>query len=119
MTLKNQGALPERLMGAAAAVSDRVEFHTYFRGGDVMPMRPVEAIAVAAGGTAGLKPGGLHVMLLGLHAPLRQGETVPLTLSFEKAGSITIQVPVKDAAAKVVGTNGVGTGGHGGQHSGH
>ena len=66
----------------------------------IMKMRPVEGgIAVPAEGMAELKPGGLHVMLLGLAAPLAEGATIPVTLTFEKAGAITVEVPVMKAGA--------------------
>jgi copper(I)-binding protein len=64
-----------------------------------MKMRPVKAIEVAPGEPAVLKPGGLHVMLMGLKAPLVKGQSFPLTLVFEKAGKIEIEVPIGEATA--------------------
>ena len=60
-----------------------------------MKMRPVKAIDVNVGESAVLKPGGIHVMLIGLKQPLREGETFPLTLTFAHAGALTVEVPVK------------------------
>jgi copper(I)-binding protein len=62
-------------------------------------MRPVKAIEINVGEPAVLKPGGLHVMLIGLKAPLKQGETFPLTLTFAKAGTTTVDVAVQAAGA--------------------
>jgi copper(I)-binding protein len=63
-----------------------------------MRMRQVSSIDVPAGGTVSLQPGGLHIMLIDLKEPLRQGETFPLTLTFAKAGKVAVDVPVKSPA---------------------
>lgn len=94
MTIHNAGAA-DRLVAAAADVSERVELHTHMMEGDVMKMRQVEAIEVPAGGMAELQPGGFHVMLIGLKAPLKEGESFPLTLTFEKSGEMTLEVTVE------------------------
>lgn len=99
MTLNNAGATDDRLTGVSAGVSDKAELHTHIREGDIMRMRPVEAIDVPAGGVAMLQPGGDHVMFMGLHEPLKEGETFPLTLIFEKAGEVTVEVMVMKAGA--------------------
>jgi copper(I)-binding protein len=67
--------------------------------GDVMKMRQVEAIEVPAGKSVELKPGGLHIMFIGLKAPLKAGDKFPLKLKFEKAGEVTVQVNVEAAGA--------------------
>jgi len=99
MTLSNAGAADDRLTGVSAGVSDKAELHTHIREGDIMRMRPVEAIDVPAGGVATLQPGGDHVMFMGLHQPLKEGEMFPLTLTFEKAGEVTVEVMVMGAGA--------------------
>ncbi len=99
MTVENRGAKDDRLVSAAADVADTVELHTHIQDGDVMKMRAVDAIAVPAGGAAELKPGGLHVMLIGLRQPLAEGESFPLTLDFETAGTVTVDVEVRKAGA--------------------
>jgi hypothetical protein len=71
---------------------------TVAEGMGAMTMRPVDAIEVPADGSVSLKPGGLHVMLLGLASPLATGSTVSMTLTFEKAGDVVIDVPVQDEA---------------------
>lgn len=100
MKFSNAGAA-DRLVAASTAVSASVELHTMRMEGDVMRMRQVDAIELPAGGTVELKPGGLHLMLMGLKQPLKAGDTFPLTLRFEKAGEVvvTVNVEVPKAAA--------------------
>lgn len=94
MTIRG-GATGDKLVsGLAAAVAGRVELHDHIREGDVMRMRKIDAIDVPAHGAAELKPGGLHVMLMNLKQPLKTGESFDLTLVFEKAGAVTVTVPV-------------------------
>jgi periplasmic copper chaperone A len=62
--------------------------------GMVMQMRPIAGVTIPEGQKVALKPGGMHVMLIGLKAPLRQGQTFPLTLTFAKAGPETVTVVV-------------------------
>ena len=90
---------PLQLVGVASPVAGVAEVHEMARDGDVMRMQPVQAIEIPAGGSVTLRPGGLHLMLVGLSAPLRVGEAVPVTLTFEHAGAITVQVPVQAAGA--------------------
>lgn len=99
MTISTAANAPDRLIKAQSPVAGKVELHTHVVEGDIMRMRPVQAIDINVGEPAVLKPGGLHVMLIGLGAPLKQGETFPLTLSFEKAGSVTVEVSVEAADA--------------------
>ena len=99
MRIENRGAAPDRLLSASSPVARAVELHTTIRDGDVMRMRPVTAIEVPAQGAVQLRPGGLHVMLMGLNKPLTQGEQVPLTLTFERAGQVAVSLPVRAAGA--------------------
>lgn len=99
LTLKNSGASADRLLSASAEVSKAVELHTMTMEGDVMRMRQVEAIDLPAGKTVELKPGGLHIMFIGLKAPLKKGDSFPLKLKFEKAGEVTVQVNVEATGA--------------------
>ena len=105
LTIRNTGAVADRLVAATSPVSGRVELHTHIRDGDVMRMRPVEDIPVPANGSVTLQPGGLHLMLMGLNRPLVAGETIPVTLRFAGAGEVTIQLAVQAAGAR-------GPGGH-------
>jgi len=94
LTVANQGPA-DRLVAARAPVAARVELHTMRMEGDVMRMRQVDAIELPTGATVELKPGGMHLMFMDLKAPLKAGETVPVTLRFEKAGELTVSMPVQ------------------------
>jgi hypothetical protein len=92
----------DRLLGASAPISASVQLHSMKLDGDVMRMREVDSIELPAGQTVVLKPGGLHLMFVGLKAPLAPGQSFPLKLRFEKAGEVTVEVKVdapKAAAA--------------------
>lgn len=99
MTLTNDGESADFLIQAASPVAERVELHTHMMKDGVMEMRPVEEIQVAPGDPTLLQPGGLHVMLIGLKAPLKKDETFPLTLTFKEAGSVTVEVKVAGPGA--------------------
>ena len=91
--IENRGQASDRLVSAHSPIADRAEIHTHEMDGGMMTMRRVHAVEVPAQGEVTFKPGGLHVMLLGLKQPLVAGERFPLALGFEKAG--TIEVPVE------------------------
>lgn len=88
------GAEADRVVSGSSPVAAAVELHTHVMDGEIAKMRPVPGIDVPAGGRVELKPGGLHLMLINLKAPLKVGETIPLKLRFEKAGEIEVKVPV-------------------------
>jgi copper(I)-binding protein len=88
------GPAADRLVGAASPVAQRVELHTMSMEGDVMRMREVRSVDVPAKQTVEFKPGGLHVMFIGLKEPLKTGSRFPMTLRFEKAGEVAVQVEV-------------------------
>lgn len=98
MTIRNPGPA-DRLVAASTPAARAAELHTHIREGDVMRMRKVETIEIPGSGAVELKPGGLHVMLMGLVRPLKTGDTFALTLTFAKSGTITVQVPVKEMGA--------------------
>ncbi len=100
LSISNRGAAADRLLSAATPAARAVELHTMIRDGDVMRMRAVEAIEVPPGQTVALRPGGLHMMLVGLSRPLREGETVPVTLRFERAGEVWVALSVQAAGAR-------------------
>jgi len=114
MTLDNRGTEPDRLVAAESPAAERVEIHAHLMEGGIARMREVEAIEVTPGSATVLQPGGLHVMLMGLRAPLAEGATLPLTLVFERAGRIEVEARVLGLGA---GGPGAGHGGHG--HGGH
>ncbi|WP_119167178.1 copper chaperone PCu(A)C [Algihabitans albus] len=95
MLLTNEGSEPDRLIKASAEVAEAVELHTHLMEEGVMRMRQVEAIEVEPGTPSALEPGGLHVMLIGLKQPLVAGESFPMTLTFEQAGEVTVEVSVE------------------------
>jgi periplasmic copper chaperone A len=99
LTIHNAGAAGDRLVAAAGDVAERIELHTHLMEGDVMKMRQVEAIDVPAGGDVALQPGGRHIMMIGLKAPLVEGERFPLTLRFAEAGEITVEFAVEAVGA--------------------
>ena len=94
--LKITSATADRLIAASAPVSRTVELHTMQMDGDVMRMREIPAIEIPAGQTVELKPGGLHVMFIGLTQTLDSGASFPLTLRFEKAGEVKVDVKVRN-----------------------
>ncbi|MBI3451927.1 MAG: copper chaperone PCu(A)C [Rhodospirillales bacterium] len=95
LAIRNRGEAADRLIGVASPVAATVELHGHEMEGQMMRMRALADVTIPAGGEAALQAGGGHVMLIGLAAPLRAGETFPLTLRFAKAGEITVQVPVR------------------------
>jgi periplasmic copper chaperone A len=93
----------DRLVGGSTTLAERFELHSMSMKGDVMEMRQVESIELPAGKTVDLKPGGLHVMFIGLKQPLASGSKVPVILKFEKAGEVEVEFDVTSrppAAAK-------------------
>jgi periplasmic copper chaperone A len=86
---------PDRLIGAASPIAERVEVHNTTEHAGVSQMRPVEALEVGPDRPAVLQPGGLHLMLMGLTERLVEGRSVPLQLSFEEAGTIEIEAEVR------------------------
>jgi copper(I)-binding protein len=99
LKLDNGGKTADRLLSASAEVSKSVELHSMKMEGDVMRMRQVDGIDIGAGQTVELKPGGLHIMFIGLKAPLKQGDSFPMKLKFEKAGEVAVTVKVEGGAA--------------------
>ena len=94
LKLVNGGAA-DRLVSAATPAAASVEIHSMTMDGDVMRMHPVDAIELPSGATVKLQPGGYHLMLMGLKAPLKAGDRIPLTLKFEKAGKVVVTVNVE------------------------
>jgi periplasmic copper chaperone A len=99
MTLINNGSSGDRLLGATTPVADGVQFHSVSEENGVSRMREMHDIAVAPGARVTFSPGGMHVMLVGLKQPLKQGQTFPLTLKFEKAGNTNVTVSVAKVGA--------------------
>jgi copper(I)-binding protein len=111
MTLDNKSGTADRLTGASSDVADKLQIHEMKVENGIMQMREVpDGLPIPAGGSVVLKPGSYHVMLIGLKKPLTAGEKFPLTLTFEKAGNISVTVPVQAMGAMQDkgGMNGMG-----------
>lgn len=109
MTLVNKSGSADRLTGASSDMAATLQIHEMAVVNGVMQMRQLtQGLPIPAGGTVVLKPGSYHVMLIGLKKPLTAGESFPLTLTFEKAGNISVTVPIQ-AMGNVQEKNG-GTG---------
>ncbi|TAM48071.1 MAG: copper chaperone PCu(A)C [Gammaproteobacteria bacterium] len=97
--LRNSGNTHHALVKAASPAARVVELHTVVHEGGMMKMRPVPRIEVQAGGETQLQPGGLHVMLIGLTRPLREGMAVELALTFEDGSTKKVLASVRPVAA--------------------
>jgi copper(I)-binding protein len=95
VTLTNTGSAPDRLIGVATDAANKAQLHQSLSEDGVMKMRPVTALDLKPGEKVELKPGGYHIMLLGLKQPLVAGQSIPLTLEFEKAGKQFVSVAVE------------------------
>ncbi len=98
VAIRNQGERADRLLAASTTVAERVELHRMQMDGDIMRMRAVTAIEVPAQATVSLRQGssdGYHLMLFGLRRPLAAGDRFPLTLRFERAGEVEVEVRVE------------------------
>ena len=94
-----QSPTPDRLVAVSSPVAKKAELHTMSMEGMVMKMRPLAGLDIPAGQPVTLKPGGEHIMLEGLDAPLREGQSFPLTLTFDKAGTRTVTVAIEKPGA--------------------
>ena len=97
-TIVNRSGQDDALVGVSTEVAATAELHRSHMEGDVMKMEPVPGgrVEVPAGQTVTFAPGGLHVMLMGLKAPLKAGSTFEVTLHFERAGDVTVTVEVRE-----------------------
>ena len=101
MTITNNGEAADRLVNVDGDVAQTVELHATLMDGDVMRMRPIhEGIEILPGETLEIVPGGVHVMMMGLLAPLKDGDRFPLSLTFERAGSVDVTVNVESRPGK-------------------
>src|SRR5215212_2944233 len=101
LTIQNKGSTPDRLLGGSADVADRVQIHEMTVNNGVMTMRPLDkGLAIEPGKTVKLAPGGHHLMLLDLKSPLKQGDRLPVTLEFEKAGKVKLSLDVQGVGAQ-------------------
>jgi copper(I)-binding protein len=115
LTIENKGAAPDRLVSGAGDVAGKVEIHEMAMNNGVMTMRPLDkGLVIEPGKTVKLAPGGYHMMLMDLKQPLKQGDKVPVTLEFEKAGKVALSLDVQGVGAQAP----AGSDHSGGHHSG-
>jgi hypothetical protein len=95
MKISNRGTAADALVSATTEAAEAVELHETVHDAGVMRMRPRARLEIPAGTTLELRPGGYHIMLLGLRHDLHPGGTLPVTLGFERAGSVTIEATVR------------------------
>ncbi|NBJ10200.1 DUF1775 domain-containing protein [Microvirga arsenatis] len=96
LRITNTGPAPDRLTGGSFPLASKVEVHEMKLEGDVMRMKPVEGgLEIRPGATVELKPGGYHLMFMDLREPLKEGQTVKGTLTFEKAGAVAVEYTVR------------------------
>ena len=101
LTIENTGTEDDRLVSASSSIAKDTQIHEMAMEGDVMKMRHLgEGLGIPAGQTVELTPGSLHIMFMGLNGAFVEGETVTLTLTFEKAGTVEVELPVLGAAAR-------------------
>ena len=86
MTIRNKSSSPDRLIRLASPLAARVEMHVHTHDGDVMRMRQVKSYDIPAKGSLELKPGIAHLMFVDIKRPFKEGEKIPVTLRFERAG---------------------------------
>lgn len=98
LTIHNEGA-DDKLVAVTSPAASDVQLHVTIKDGDVMKMRPVDGLDLPTHGEAVLQPGGNHIMLMGLKAPLKEGDSLPLTLHFAKAGTVDVVAEVQKAGA--------------------
>ena len=111
LTIENKGSTPDRLVGGSGEVAGKIEVHEMAMDNGVMKMRPLDkGLTIEPGKTVKLAPGGYHLMMFDLKAQLKQGDKVPVTLEFEKAGKVTVSLDVQGVGAQAPG---------GDDHSGH
>ncbi len=114
LTIENKGTAADRLIGAAVEVAGKVEVHEMSMNNGVMTMRALDkGLAIEPGKTVKFAPGGYHLMMMDLKGPLKQGDKVPVTLEFEKAGKVKLAFDVQGVGAKGPGEA------HSGGHDSH
>lgn len=111
LVIENKGTAPDRLIGGSAEIAGKFEIHEMAVENGVMKMRMLDkGLAIDPGKTVKFAPGGYHLMLQELKGPFKQGDKVPVTLQFEKAGKVAVSLDVQGVGAQAPGDAG---------HSGH
>lgn len=99
LTIINHGSAADRLVSASTPMASKVQFHEETNDNGILRMRELPSVKVGPGATVTFKPGGMHIMLVGVKQQLKEGQTFPLVLEFEKAAKIDLQIPVAKAGA--------------------
>ena len=116
MKLINTGTTADRLVGGSTEVAGKFEIHQMSMDNGVMKMRPVSGgVEIKPGETVEFKPGGYHLMFVGITQPVVQGKRVKGTLEFEKAGKVDVEYAIEPIGGTPKGEDA----GHGGMHMGH
>jgi hypothetical protein len=101
LTIENKGSTPDRLVRGSGDIAGKVEVHEMAMNNGVMTMRPLDkGLVIEPGKTVKLAPGGYHLMMFDLKGSLKQGDKVPVTLEFEKAGKVTVSLDVQGVGAQ-------------------
>ncbi len=95
LTIINTGTVADRLLGVSCDASESAEIHSMTQDNGIMRMRKVDSLKIEPGKKVELRPGGLHIMLINLKRPLKEGDKVKITLTFEKSGAITVKATVR------------------------
>ncbi|MEH2506688.1 copper(I)-binding protein [Bradyrhizobium sp. AZCC 1578] len=98
-TVINNGNLSDSLVGAATPVGDQVQFHSVAEENGVSRMREMPTVDFRPRAKVTFSPGGMHIMIVGLKEPLKEGQSFPMTMTFEKAGKIDVMIPVAKVGA--------------------
>jgi periplasmic copper chaperone A len=99
-TIANKGSAPDRLVGVTGDIAGKIEVHEMAMNDGVMKMRPLDkGLTIEPGKTVKLAPGGYHLMMMDLKTPMKQGDKVPVTLEFEKAGKVAVTLDVQAVGA--------------------
>lgn len=99
LMISNEGETTDRLVKIETPVAMKASLHAHVVENGIMKMGPIKAIEVSPGAPVMLKPGGTHIMLMGLKAPLKEGQMFPMTLTFAKAGRVNVKVMVHGPGA--------------------
>ena len=101
LTIENKGSQPDRLLSASTNAAKKIEIHEMALDKGIMTMRPIDGgLFIEAGKTVKFEPGGRHLMLIGLAAPLAEGEQVSVSLAFERAGQVNVPFAVQGVGGR-------------------
>lgn len=99
LTLLNKGGAPDRLLSATTPIAEKVQFHSVSEENGISRMREMKSVEVAPGAKVTFSPGGMHIMVVGLKQPLREGDNFRMTLIFERAGKEDVTVSIAKVGA--------------------